>query len=66
MEVLILKISNPINEDKKIIPEHQFGFKRNHSTIEQIHKIVNKINYSFQKRKYCSAVLDISQAFDKV
>lgn len=56
-----------IIEQSEIIPNHQFGFRNNHSTIEQVHRIVNTINHSFETKKYCSAVfLDISQAFDKV
>lgn len=66
-EKLLLKRLNPIIEDKKIIPSHQFGFRNYHATIEQVHRIVNKIHQTFEERKYCSAVfLDISQAFDKV
>lgn len=50
-----------------IIPDHQFGFREQHATVEQIHRVVNYIHTSFEQRKYCSAVfLDVSQAFDKV
>ncbi|CAG4969687.1 unnamed protein product [Colias eurytheme] len=50
-----------------ITPDHQFGFRENHGTIEQIHRIVDVISRSLEEKKYCSAVfLDISQAFDKV
>lgn len=66
-EKLLLLRLNPIIEDRAIIPKHQFGFRCFHSTIEQVHRIVNEINRSFEEKKYCSAVfLDISQAFDKV
>lgn len=50
-----------------IVPNHQFGFRENHGTIEQIHRIVDVISKALDEKKYCSAVfLDISQAFDKV
>lgn len=67
MEILFIKRLKPIIEDNNLIPKHQFGFRSNHSIIEQVHRIVDKINNSFLSKKYCSAVfLDVSQAFDKV
>ena len=33
MEIIILKRMTPIIEQKCIIPEHQFGFRKYHSTI---------------------------------
>ena len=54
-------------EDLKTMPDHQFGFRKQHSTIEQIHRLTRKISQDLEKKKYCSAVfLDIQQAFDKV
>lgn len=50
-----------------IIPQHQFGFREKHATIEQVHRLVNEITSSLENKEYCSAAfLDISQAFDKV
>ena len=50
-----------------ILPKHQFGFREGHGTIEQVHRIIEIINSSFENKKYCSAVfLDIAKAFDKV
>uniref|UniRef100_A0A6M2DRL9 Putative rna-directed dna polymerase from mobile element jockey n=1 Tax=Xenopsylla cheopis TaxID=163159 RepID=A0A6M2DRL9_XENCH len=66
-ERLLLNRINLIINQKKSIPNHQFGFRNEHSTTQQIHRVVNIINDSFQNKKYCSAVfLDINQAFDKV
>jgi hypothetical protein len=49
------------------IPDHQFGFRGSHSTIQQCHRIVDEISYAFERKYYCSAVfLDIAQAFDRV
>ena len=49
------------------IPSHKFGFRKEHSTIHQCHRLTDTILKAFEDRKYCSAVfLDISQAFDKV
>ncbi|KAL4126393.1 hypothetical protein QTP88_010615 [Uroleucon formosanum] len=48
---------------KKVI----FGFRTKHSTIHQIHRIVDKISFSLEKKQYCTgAFLDVSQAFDRV
>lgn len=51
----------------KIIPNHQFGFRKSHATIDQIHRITDIIEKAFEHKEVCSAVfLDVSQAFDKV
>lgn len=50
-----------------IVPQHQFGFRKHHSTIEQIHRVNNEIRRCFEMKLYCSAAfLDIQQAFDRV
>jgi hypothetical protein len=65
-ETLLLKLLLPLIEHNKLIPLHQFGFRQRHSTIEQTHHIVHKINEAFEHKEYCSAAfLDISQAFDR-
>ncbi|VVC31114.1 Reverse transcriptase domain [Cinara cedri] len=66
-EKMILKrISNIIN-DKKIIPCTQFGFQDKHSTIHQVHRLIDSIAYSLETKSHCSAVLlDVAQAFDRV
>lgn len=67
LEKLFLSRLNPIIAEKNLIPDHQFGFRNSHSTIDQIHRITNTIEQSFEDKKICSAVfLDVSQAFDKV
>jgi hypothetical protein len=52
-----------------IIPDHQFGFREGHSTIQQTHRIVNKIIISLEGKKHCvqqALSLDVAQAFGKV
>ena len=67
LEKIILKRLTPIIEDNKLIPSHQFGFRKHHGTVEQAHRLVNKIHNDLENKRYCSTVfLDISQAFDKV
>lgn len=52
---------------KNFIPDHQFGCKQTHSTIEQVSRTVDKINTAFQKRIYYTGLLlDVSGAFGRV
>jgi hypothetical protein len=54
-------------ELQDLIPDYQCGFREHHSTIQQTHKIVNKIAVSLKIKQFCTAAfLDIAQAFDKV
>lgn len=67
LEKLFIKRLFPILEQKDLIPKHQFGFRKQHGTVEQIHRLVETIQSTFESKKYCTgAFLDISQAFDKV
>jgi hypothetical protein len=54
-------------ENNRLIQNHQFSFRQRHSTIEQTHQIVQRINEALGNKQYCSAAFsDIPQAFDKV
>lgn len=45
---------------------HQFDFKRNHSTVQQLHRIVDFTSINLEHRKYSAAAyLNVSSAFDK-
>lgn len=66
-ERLYLKRLKPLLSETHIIPDHQFGFREKHSTIQQVHRVVNAIENALEKKEYCSAVfLDVKQAFDRV
>lgn len=66
-EKLLLQKIQTMLAEKNTLPQHQFGFREGHGTIEQVHRIVTKINHDFNLKRYCTAVfLDIRQAFDKV
>jgi hypothetical protein len=50
-----------------VIPDYQFGFREGHSTIQQMHRIVNQIARSLEEQTLCTAVfLDVTQVSDKV
>jgi hypothetical protein len=42
-EKALLKGLRPILEKTQILPDHQFGFRHKHSTIEQVHRIARII-----------------------
>ena len=64
---LLLKRLKPIIERQNLIPNHQFGFRQKHSTIDQVHRITNTIEQALEEKLVCSSIfLDVAQAFDKV
>lgn len=66
-EKILLRRLLPILASNHTIPDHQFGFRQQHSTIEQVHRVCNEIRNAFEEKEYCSsAFLDIQQAFDRV
>ena len=65
-KLLLVRLKTPMSKDK-LIPDHQFSFRNNHSTIEHVNRVYNVISNSTDEKKYYSAAfLDIQQAFDKV
>lgn len=66
-EKLLMEHLNSDIDKLEIIPQHQFGFRRHHSTIEQVHRVVNEIKNALENKSYCTGIfLDVSQAFDRV
>jgi hypothetical protein len=62
-EKLILKRLKPTIAEKHLVPTHQFGFRKNHWTIDQVHRITDIIEKSLENKGVCSAVfLDFAQA----
>lgn len=65
-KILLTRMLKSLTE-RGTIPDHQFGFRREHGTVEQVHRVVDQIRKSLELKEYCSAAfLDIQQAFDKV
>lgn len=49
------------------IPDFQFGFRTQHGTPEQLHRVVNFALEALERKEYAvAAFLDIQQAFDRV
>jgi hypothetical protein len=63
-KILLARLRPHVEE---IIPSHQFGFRKSHSTVEQMHRVYQAIRLSFERKEYCTAAfLDVQQAFDRV
>ena len=67
LEKIIYYRIKTIIEIRKLIPEHQFGFRNKHSTIEQMHRLINEIMIALENKEYCTVLfMDIEKAFDKI
>jgi hypothetical protein len=65
-KIIYIKLQEFINSTDTI-PEFQFGFRSNHSTVQQLLRITEHISTSFEKHCHTGAVfVDISKDFDKV
>lgn len=64
--IFLVRLKSHI-DDCGVIPSHQFGFRKSHSTTEQVHRVHDTIRQCFEHKLYCSAAfLDVQQAFDRV
>jgi hypothetical protein len=45
----MLKRLRPILKENQIFMDHQFAFRRKHSTIEQVHRITEKIRGTLER-----------------
>jgi len=53
--------------DNNIIPESQFGFQRNHSTIHALNRLTSDINWALNGKQCLGACLiDLEKAFDSI
>jgi hypothetical protein len=53
-EKILLKRLLPMDENEGLIPNHQFGFRQRHSTTEQTHRILRRINEALENKQHCS------------
>lgn len=66
-EMVINNLLVRVCENKKIIPDEQFGFKRQHSTTHAAQKVITDILKGLHFNDYTAAVLiDLEKAFDSV
>lgn len=66
-EKIILNRLNVFIEDKNLLPDEQFGFRRSHSTIHQLQRVVQHTKTNFKNKKSTGMIiLDIEKAFDSI
>lgn len=66
-EKLYIKRLLVIVSKKRLLPDEQFGFRSEHSTVEQLHRISAFIDKALEQKHFCNVVfLDVAQAFDRV
>lgn len=66
-EKLYIKRLRKIVKSKNLLIDEQFGFREQHSTVEQLHRISTFVDNSIEKGEFCNiAFLDVAQAFDRV
>jgi hypothetical protein len=62
LEKLPLRRLKPMLGEKQIMPTHQFGFRNNHSTVDQVHRITTVIEKTLEELKVCCTIsLDVAQ-----
>ena len=63
----MLQSRNEYTETNNIIKNEQFGFRKEHSTVHQVKRIVNFISNNKSTRKRTGLVLlDVEKAFDSI
>lgn len=66
-EKIVLKRINEFTERNNVLNKEQFGFRKEHSTVHQVKRIVNTITTNKSHRKSTGVVfLDIEKAFDSI
>lgn len=67
LEKIVQKKLIDFIEDKKLLPDYQFGFRRGHSTTHQAMRIKRFITSNKQRKRSTGLLLlDIEKAFDSV
>jgi hypothetical protein len=46
----------------RLIPNHQFGFRQRHSTIEKTHRVVRKINVALENKQHLHTVENVLES----
>ena len=67
LEWIIQRGMNPIIDAQNVIPDHQFGFRKKHSTNEQCNRVYSIARDALEKKEYYTAdFINISLAFDSL
>lgn len=65
-KVLLSRINHHL-QDNNILPDEQHGFRQNHSTTKQLHKMIHLTRENLSVKKSTGMLmLDIEKAFDRV
>lgn len=54
LEKIIYDRTKPIIEKNQLMPDHKFGFRNKHCTIERTHRLVNEILQGLETKQYCT------------
>jgi hypothetical protein len=66
VKILLTRFLREVNE-RGLLRDEQFGFRRKHSTTLQLARLVERVNRNFDERRLTGAVfLDVAKAFDTV
>jgi hypothetical protein len=49
LEKSMIKRLRPIEDENRILPDHQFGFRQKHTTMKQVHRITEVIRLTLEK-----------------
>lgn len=65
-EKLYAKRLHDIVNSSRILPDHQFGFRGKHATIEQVYRVVRTAQTTLEMKQFCPTVFpDVSEAFNR-
>ena len=66
-EKIVCKRLNVFLENNKLLSDHQFGFRMQHSTIHPLTLFINKISETLNKKEHALAIFcDLRKAFDTI
>ena len=57
VKMLFLKEITIVAESKIVIPDHQFAFRKQHGTVEQVLRVVDRVNTAIVEKSTAKAFL---------
>jgi hypothetical protein len=55
-EKILLKRLLSLVENNSLIPNHKFGFRKRHSTIEQTHRVIQRIKEALENKRFWTSL----------